>query len=289
MGFFSKLKKIGKKVWGGVKKVGGGLLSSVTGGLTDGITGLVSSGVGQIGGAYLDKKLAGVRGEGARKYLDAAFPGTTPWEQLGSSAGGSAGSGQVSPTMNNAALQAATAVKTAKIAADAKIKAAELAQSKGETGRTFDWLINRIMGSGKGQAAAAAAGVGATGYLAQKTGLTGKLAAKYKEATRRRAGFDRSRARSLNPKNLGRLAKLAKRVRGMRAATPFGMVNEKMGIVTPMDALLNKAAQWEIDKMESEWKAKKAAESGQFSPGSLGSVEAPEGVVPLPEISDVRQ
>ena len=240
----------------------------------------MSSGVGQIGGAYLDRRLAGVRGEASKKYLDSAFPGTTPWEQLGSSAGGAAGGAQVSPTMNNAALQAATAVKTAKINAEARIKAAEISQSKGETGRTMDWLIDRIQGGGK--AAATAAGVGGAGYLAHKSGALGKLARAARGKRRKPIGFR-------PPARPGRLTSLLKRVRGMRAATPFGMVNEKMGIISPMDMLLERAAQWEIDKMESEWKAKKAAESGQFSPGSLGSVEAPEGVVPLPEISDVRQ
>lgn len=97
--------------------------------------------LGQVGnqvlGQYLQHKL-GTRFE--KKRLDALFPGTNPWERLGSSAGGAAQAGAGTNKANQdriaeqpleiAKIQAASAEKVARITSEAALRQAGVSEQK---------------------------------------------------------------------------------------------------------------------------------------------------------------
>ena len=127
MGFFSSilpfLTSVGSSLLGGAKT---GLQTGVQSAMTDlsstAMSGLMSKipGIPSPGGASA--------GDQAKKYMDAAYPGTNPWEQLGSGGGGSAqiesAKLQTSLQQKMQAKELATRERIANIQADATVQSA---------------------------------------------------------------------------------------------------------------------------------------------------------------------
>lgn len=87
----------------------------------------------QAGGAIGSSLTASMRGKATKKFTDAAFPGTTPWEQLGSGASGAAQQGalagqELQQRERESKRQAETSMKIAQTQSAAELMKAFMAQ-----------------------------------------------------------------------------------------------------------------------------------------------------------------